>query len=184
VLGGFVTLFVAVAVFGGKVGQPLRSLTLPLNYTAAIRAAAAREGVEPALLAAVIYAETRFRPRTSTTGAVGPMQIEPTTAAFIARGAGFADPTAGRLADPTVNIDFGSWYLRYLIDRFRSLPAALAAYNAGARAVERWEARARRGGRPFGLADITFAQTRAYVAEVLAARETYADTYADQLGGR
>lgn len=177
VLGAYAALFAAVAVFGRHLNGPLRSLALPLGYQREIRASAAANGLEPALVAAVIYVETRFHPRTSTTGALGPMQVEPRTALQVARRAAIPDPPSQRLAEPTVNIAFGSRYLAYLLRRFGDLQAALAAYNAGEAPAERWLAAARRAGKPFGLAFIGYPQTRAYVAAVLAAREAYRQTY-------
>lgn len=183
VLSAFVALFVVVAVFGKRVGSPLRSLVLPLSYVQAIRTAAQSNGIEPALLAAVIYVETRFRPRASSAGAVGPMQVEPSTAAAIARRARLPDPSPAALAAPSLNIAFGARYLAYLLHRFGGdLEAALAAYNAGEGPVERWLVRARQAHSPFGLAWIGYPQTRVYVESILSARQAYRDTYADRLG--
>ncbi len=73
------------------VRRAIQHFELPLQYASIIREQAAAKHLDPALIAAVIYAETRFRPRTSPTGAEGLMQIEPATAKFLAhRSGGYA----------------------------------------------------------------------------------------------
>jgi soluble lytic murein transglycosylase len=156
---------------------------LPLQYAGIIRQQAAVQHLDPALIAAVIYAETKFDPSTSPAGAEGLMQLEPSTAVFLARrsdGIGFQ---VADLAHPAVNIAYGSYYLRYLLDEYHgNVVEALAAYNGGETNVDRWLAAARRRGRAFGLSEIPFPETRAYVARVLEAQQDYRQTYARQLG--
>lgn len=156
---------------------------LPLQYAGIIRQQAASEHLDPALIAAVIYAETKFDPSTSPAGAEGLMQLEPATAMFLARrsdGIGFQ---VADLAHPAVNIAYGSYYLRYLLDEYRgNVVEALAAYNGGETNVDRWLAQARQRGRTFGVSQIPFPETRAYVLRVLDARQDYRRTYPRQLG--
>lgn len=112
-----------------------------------IEQAAARYGLHPELVRAVIRAESAFDPAArSPKGAMGLMQLMPATA----RRYGVHDPL-----DPRANVDAGVRHLRTLVDRFRNLPLALAAYNAGEEAV------VRAGGIP------PWAETRAYIARVL-----------------
>ncbi len=156
---------------------------LPLKYSAIIRQQAAEKRLDPALIAAVIYAETRFRPRTSPTGAEGLMQIEPATARFLAhRSNGYAFSLTD-LATPSVNIAYGSYYLRYLLDTFKgSKVLALAAYNGGETNVLNWLAADRARHRSFTVSTIPLLETRAYVAEVLDKQRDYRRRYARQLG--
>jgi soluble lytic murein transglycosylase len=172
--------------------KAIQQLTLPLDYPSIIREQAAAKGLDPALIAAVIYAETRFDARTSPTGAEGLMQIEPATAEFLAHRSGGTAFRVSDLASPAVNIAYGSYYLRYLMDEF-SGPGqsadttkilALAAYNGGETNVQRWLADARARGQAFALDDIPFPQTRAYVEKVLQAQEQYRHNYARELGYR
>ncbi|WP_231968010.1 lytic transglycosylase domain-containing protein [Thermanaeromonas toyohensis] len=111
--------------------------------------AAAREtGLPVALLEAVAEAESGFNPRAvSPAGAAGLMQLMPSTA----RALGVTD-----VFDPWQNVLAGARYLRGLLDRFGSLELALAAYNAGPGAVEKW------GGVP------RYRETRSYVSKILA----------------
>ncbi len=157
--------------------KALREITLPLRHDDIIRQQAAEKDLDPALIAAVIYAESRFRDQESRAGALGLMQITPQTAAVIARLSGGTEFVTGDLSDPEINIRYGSYYLRYLLNRYRGNElAALAAYNAGTGNVDRW------GGADLGLDAIRFPETRAYVEEVLDKRQEYRDKYADDLG--
>jgi soluble lytic murein transglycosylase len=131
----------------------------------------------------VIYEESRFRDQTSHAGARGLMQVTPDTADFIARHSGGYRFKQSDLATPQINIAYGSYYLRYLIDHYEGNERlALAAYNAGLGNVDRWVAQAG-GPDAFDAAnDIPFPETRAYVENVMERRGEYRDNYADDLG--
>ena len=91
------------------------------------------------LIAAVIYAESRFRDQTSHAGARGLMQITPSTAKLIERLSGGQTFKFDDLSDPDINIRYGTFYLRYLLNKFGDNEvAALAAYNAGETNVVAW----------------------------------------------
>jgi len=165
--------------------KAVNELTLPLAYSDVIRAQAAQKHLDPALIAAVIDAETKFDPRPSSAGAEGPMQIMPQTAEFLAKRSGGYAFRVSDLNTPAVNIAYGSYYLRYLLDRYgQSKVLALAAYNAGESNVDRWEAQASARGGALAIARIPFPETRAYVAKVLNAERRYRQTYPTQLGYR
>lgn len=184
-----VTLFTLAGVGVGAVlmvplaQRVIEHFELPLQYTAIIREQAAEKHLDPALVAAVIYAETRFRPRTSVTGAEGLMQIEPATAKFLAHRSGGYAFNMSDLGTPAVNIAYGTYYLRFLMNHYNgSKLLALAAYNGGETNVDNWLAAARAAHRPFTTQDIPIAQTRAYVGEVLSKQRAYRQQYAHQLG--
>jgi soluble lytic murein transglycosylase len=163
--------------------KAIRDLTLPLAHQDIIRQQAADKHLDPALIAAVIYAETKFDARTSPTGALGLMQIEPQTAEFLARRSGATTFTVADLGTPQVNIAYGSYYLRYLIDRYSGdVMLALAAYNAGQTNVDQWAANARSSGGALTVDQIPFSETRAYVRKVLQAQHDYRRTYPSELG--
>ena len=173
----------AVVVAMPLARRAVSELGLPLRYSAVIRQQARAKRLDPALVAAVIYAETKFDARTSPTGAEGLMQIEPQTAQFLAQRSGATTFTTADLSTPEVNIAYGSYYLRYLLDVYHgSTMLALAAYNGGAGNVDRWVAEAHANGHSMGLSDIRFPETRAYVQRVLQARGAYRHTYPGQLG--
>jgi len=172
----------AFALGVGPFGDAVRKITLPLNHEDVIRQQAAAKDLDPALIAAVIYQESRFRPRESSAGAKGLMQILPDTARFIARESGGTEFEVPDLATPDINIRYGSWYLRYLEGRYQDDGLVAAAYNAGETNLDRWIRDA--GGRgSFDLVeDVPFKETRAYVAGVLEKRKEYRKHYAEELG--
>ena len=147
----------------------------PLRYETIVRAHARNYDLSPTLLAAVIYAESKFdADARSDAGAVGLMQLLPETARGIALrtgGNGFVDSD---LLDPEINVRYGSWYLRHLLDRYHDVRTALAAYHAGQGDVDEWLSQG--GG-------IRFPEARHFVDRVVAAHEVYADVYGDELTG-
>lgn len=163
--------------------RAINHFTLPLAYTSIIRQQAHAKHLDPALIAAVIYAETRFRPRTSPAGAEGLMQMEPQTAKFLAHRSGATTFTVADLGTPQVNIMYGTYYLRYLMDEYKgSKVLALAAYNGGETNVNNWLEQSRAAHQQFKIVDIPIAQTRAYVTEVLAKQRAYRSKYSKALG--
>jgi soluble lytic murein transglycosylase len=167
----------------GPLGDAVREITLPLRHDDIIRQQAEDKELDPALIAAVIYEESRFRDQTSHAGARGLMQITPDTADFIARHSGGIRFEQSDLATPQINIAYGSFFLRYLLDHYDGdEEAALAAYNAGIGNVDRWVAEA--GGTESFEADsdIPYPETRAYVSNVLDRRGEYREHYGDELG--
>ncbi len=176
--------FAAASIAGvGPLGETVRKVTLPLRHEDIIRQQAAAKNLDPALIAAVIFEESRFRDQTSHAGARGLMQITPETAAFIARDSGGTAFVQGDLATPQVNISYGTYYMRYLLRRYDgNVTLAVAAYNAGETNVNKWVARA--GGPDSFDAedDIPFKETREYVRDVKQRRAEYRDHYGDELG--
>jgi soluble lytic murein transglycosylase len=171
--------FVAMPMFESA----YEHLTLPLEHEDIIVQQAREKGLDPALIAAVIYAETKFDARTSSAGAEGLMQILPATAEFLARRSGATTFTVADLASPQVNITYGSYYLRYLLDSYGgNKMLALAAYNGGQTNVDDWIAQARAHGHALTVNEIPFPETRAYVEKVLSAQRRYRSTYPSELG--
>jgi soluble lytic murein transglycosylase len=158
-----------------------REITLPLRHEDVIRQQAQAKGLDPALIAGVIYTESHFRDQTSHAGARGLMQITPQTAQAIAQRTGGSAFTQADLATPQVNISYGAWYLRHLLDHYGGNEVlALAAYNAGMGNVDRWVAG--HGDGNLKPSDLPFPETRAYVAKVLETRAQYRQKYARELG--
>jgi soluble lytic murein transglycosylase len=175
---------VAALVAGfGPLDDAVIEITLPLQHDDIIRQQAEEKGLDPALVAGVIYEESKFRDQTSHAGARGLMQITPETAEFIARHSGGTRFVQEDLATPQINISYGTYYLRYLMQRYDgSETLAVAAYNAGHGNVDRWVANAG-GPEEFDAAeDIPFPETRAYVENVLERRDQYREHHADDLG--
>jgi soluble lytic murein transglycosylase len=158
--------------------KAILEITLPLRHDDVIRQQASEKGLDPALIAAVIYEESKFREdQKSTAGAIGLMQVQPRTALDIAKHSGATTFVVHDLRDPEINIRYGSFYLRELLDRYEGNEvAALAAYHAGPGNADRW------GGSDLAPDEIGFPETRKYVEDVLGRRSDYRDKYADDLG--
>ena len=173
----------AAAVIVPRLPDVVRELALPLAHEDIIRQQAGAKELDPSLVAAVIYAESKFRDATSHAGARGLMQITPETARYIANLSGGTAFEQGDLATPQVNISYGAYYLRYLLRRYdQNTVLALAAYNGGEGNVDRWLAEASTSQRAFGKEQIPFTETREYVVRVLAARVRYREKYSRELG--
>jgi soluble lytic murein transglycosylase len=163
--------------------KAVNEFTLPLSYADVIRQQAAEKHLDPALIAGVIYAETKFDPRTSAAGAEGLMQILPQTAEFLAHRSGATTFTTADLSTPQVNIAYGSYYLRFLLDHYGgSTTLALAAYNGGEANVDRWVAASQSEGHRLTISRMPFPETRAYVLKVLHAQRSYRRAYRTELG--
>jgi soluble lytic murein transglycosylase len=163
--------------------RALLEVTLPLRHEDIIRQQSTAKELDPSLVAAVIYAESRFRDQTSHAGARGLMQITPQTARYIAKLSGGTSFKQGDLATPQINIAYGAYYLRYLLDRYgENKVLALAAYNGGEGNVDRWLGEADTSKRRFAIDEIPFAETRHYVEGVLDVQKDYRDKYGNQLG--
>jgi soluble lytic murein transglycosylase len=185
-----VRFVVALAALAGVVLliglNPLKhaveEITLPLRHEDIIRQQSQKKGLDPALVAAIIYQESKFSDRTSVAGARGLMQITPDTARFIAKQSGGIRFTLQDLSTPQINIAYGTWYLRWLLDRYDGRRAlAIAAYNAGFGHVDEW---VRQAGGPdaFDPKTIPYPETRNYVQQVLERRKDYARRYSRELG--
>jgi soluble lytic murein transglycosylase len=166
----------ALGLFG-RFDDVIQELTLPLRHEDIIRQQSDEKDVDAALIAAVIYAESKFDDQTSSAGARGLMQITPQAAADIERHSGGTTFELGDLADPEINIRYGTFLLRELLERYDGdVAAALAAYNAGPANADRW------GGSELTVEGIPFPETRAYVEDVLEKRDAYREKYERELG--
>lgn len=175
VAAGLVVAVVLVRVFG--VDEVIKELTLPLRHEDVIRQQAREKDVDAALIAAVIYSESKFSDATSSAGARGLMQITPEAAKFIEKQSGGTTFKLSDLSNPELNIRYGTFLLRELLDRYEGdEAAALAAYNAGPGNADKW------GGADLSVEEIPFPETRAYVEEVLQKRDEYRHKYAKELG--
>jgi len=148
-------------------------LWYPLRYESIVRGHAGHYRLDPALLAAVIYQESKFDAHArSSSGAIGLMQLLPGTAEGIAVHTGGSAFRVSDLDDPEINVRYGSWYLRHLLNKYGDERTALAAYNAGQDNVDRWRAEGK---------GIAFGETRHYVKRVEHLKTLYRRGYRSQL---
>jgi soluble lytic murein transglycosylase len=179
-------LLLVLAVIAGLGGAALYVVTAqppwyerlryPLRYEQVVRGHSRNYRLNPALLAAVIYTESKFDANArSAAGAVGLMQLLPETAKGIAQRTGGARFVVSDLTNPELNVRYGAWYLRHLLDRYGDERTALAAYHAGQANVDRWRAHG---------VGIQFPQTRYYVDKVERLKKVYTRAYGRELGLR
>ncbi|MFO0682927.1 MAG: lytic transglycosylase domain-containing protein [Sandaracinus sp.] len=156
--------------------DPSRVSRHPRPYEEAVQASAARHGLDPNLLFAVMRVESVYNPRiVSYAGAIGLLQIMPRTGRLIAHSMGNDDFDVADLLDPATNIEMAAWYLSSLIARFEGrLPLAIAAYNGGPHNVRRWIAD-HGSAMPIDALceEIPFEQTHRYVRRVLSHYAAY-----------
>ena len=182
-VAGLALIVIAVVSLVKPADHAVQEIKLPLRHEDIIRQQAQDKQVDAALIAAVIYTESRFRDQTSQAGAKGLMQLMPAPADYIAQKSGGTRFERADLATPQINIAYGTWYLRYLLNKYEgNTILTLAAYNAGEGKVDEWRAVASARGEKFKVAShIPFRETRDYVHRVLTARAEYRRTYAAEL---
>ena len=164
-------VLVAAGLVYFRNGQPawFERIRYPLHYEQIVRGHARNYNLDPALLAAVIYQESKFQADAkSSSGAIGLMQLRPQTAEGIAIRTGGTHFQVSDLYNPEINVRYGSWYLRHLLDKYGDEKDALAAYNAGQHNVDEWRAEGK---------GIQFPETRAYVDRVEHLKGVYARAY-------
>lgn len=175
----WVTLVVAVVagafLYVNETSPPwYERLRYPLHYASMVRTHSRNYHLDPAFLAGVIYQESKFDASArSGSGAVGLMQLTPSTARGIAIRTGGSAFRVSDLTDPDINIRYGCWYLQHLFQKYGDERLVLAAYNAGQGNVDRWRARGE---------GIQFAETRAYVERVEDLKAIYRKAWGKELG--
>jgi peptidoglycan lytic transglycosylase len=169
-----VGVIATVAVLQGSKPGWWERLWYPLEYKQIVRGHARHYDLDPALLAAMIYQESKFKADAkSSSGAIGLMQLLPDTAEGIALHTGGSRFEVADLYDPEINVRYGAWYLRHLLQKYGDERTALAAYNAGQDNVDRWLA---------AREEIAFPETRHYVDRVEELKAIYRRAYGDELG--
>jgi soluble lytic murein transglycosylase len=182
-VGVAAVVLVGVLVVAPVFHHAVNEVVLPLRHEDIIRQQAHEKRLDPALVAGVIYTESRFRDQTSNAGAKGLMQLTPDTARFVEHLSGGSTFQVSDLSSPQVNIAYGTYYLRYLLDRYGDNESlALAAYNGGEGNVDRWVNAARQKGQALSIDAIPFGETRAYVRAVQSAARQYRRSYRSELG--
>jgi soluble lytic murein transglycosylase len=140
----------------------------PLAYWSTVKDVSARYGLDPFLLLSVMREESHFDPMAvSSAGAIGLMQLMPYTARRTARRLDLEIDGAKSIHEIENNITLGAYYLSGLLDRFRSVTPALAAYNAGERRVKRWLRQGQYEALDEFIEDIPFDETRNYVKRIV-----------------
>ena len=151
----------------------------PMTYAPEIRAAAAEFSLDPAYVASVVLAESSFDAEAvSSVGAIGLMQIMPATGEWIAGKLEDEPFDVQRLYQPEVNLRYGCWYLRFLLDRYdEDMYTASTAYHQGQGRVDQWleDPQYSQDGRT--LTAISSAVTDTYVNRIMESYANYQELY-------
>ncbi|MCK5706149.1 MAG: lytic transglycosylase domain-containing protein [Candidatus Aureabacteria bacterium] len=168
ILWGIVVFFILI-LFSAYVFHKIASnLFFPEEYRAIVKKYSAEYEIDPLLVSAVIYTESHYDPSVvSPKGAIGLMQILPSTAGGIRKKEKLHPVTKEELKDPELNIKTGCRYLHYLLNKYDSdISTALAAYNAGFANVTRWKNQSNELEFDKVLASQGFKETKDYVYNV------------------
>jgi soluble lytic murein transglycosylase len=173
-----VTAVLVATNFYKKTENNLEKSAYPLEYTDLVNKAAKDYNLQPALIYGVIHTESRFNPDAgSSVGAVGLMQIMPETFDWLQEKRGEAGKyTTEDLYTPSVNIDYGSYLLRYFLDYYGNEKCAVAAYNAGFE-VSNWLEDPNCSPDEMTLDVIPYPETSEYVVKVENAKQKYIELY-------
>lgn len=145
----------------------LRSFLFPVRYEKLINQNAIKYNIESCVIASVINVESSFNKKAkSSAGAIGLMQILPSTASYVSEIYNIEYKNQNDLLTPDVNIEIGSAYLRYLLDKFGNLETALASYNAGETVVRSWLKNEEYSSDQKTLKEIPFVETKIYIKKI------------------
>ncbi len=136
-----IILLAIIVVLGCGINNYIRyNILYPSTYYDKVSDCASKYNIDPYLIMAVIKAESNFKPEAvSNKGAIGLMQITPSTAAWAAEQMGLEGFNSSDLKTPEINIRIGVWYINYLLNYYHGdTKLALAAYNAGTGTVDKW----------------------------------------------
>lgn len=163
---------------GDDLPEAVWKVIYPLEYADLLQKRAQKEGLDPALVAAIIWQESTFDAGAlSGAGARGLMQVIPPTGRKLARSLGVTYRQRD-LQNPEVSLSFGTRYLREMLDEFGGrLERALAAYNAGPHRVVAWTASKPEMSAEEFIESIPFTETRGYVMSILNHIEHYRRIY-------
>lgn len=173
-----VTAVLTATHFYKKTENNLEKSAYPLEYTDLVNKAAKDYNLQPALIYGVIHTESRFDPDAgSSVGALGLMQIMPETFDWLQEKRGESGKyTTEDLYTPSVNIDYGSYLLRYFLDYYGNEKCAVAAYNAGFE-VSNWLEDPNCSPDGMTLDVIPYPETSEYVVKVENAKQKYIELY-------
>lgn len=179
---GIVAFILALILLAFMKSALLWQWLFPIYYPESLKKSAQSNQVDPLLVVAIIQTESGFTPDSaSRKGARGIMQIMEGTEQWIRSQQGMAEKLH-QMSATEANIELGSWYIRHLLDRYDgSLVQALAAYNAGPTAVDRWLHSGLWQGTYDTLFQIPYGETRHYITRVLYLLNRYHALYPDGL---
>ncbi len=176
----WIVLFILLIIFLNS--KYFLRIIYPIHFKEEIYTYAEMYQVDPLLVASLIKVESKFNERAkSKKGAIGLMQIMPTTGDWAAEQMGIIDFEPEMLYDPKVNIQVGTWYLSNLHNEFSgNLNLVIAAYNGGRGRVKQWLDYGVWDGREESISNIPYNETRNFVEKVLYNYRRYENIYDKQ----
>ena len=151
---------------------------LPVPFSNEIEVYSKMYGLDPYLVAAIIKTESGFdKDIVSSMGAVGLMQIMPSTGEWIARQLNIEGFSTEMLKNEDVNIEMGCWYLNYLRSQLKHTNEMLAAYNGGIGNVFKWLQDPKYSKDGEVIHTIPFKETVSYIEKVVLVYNEYIDLY-------
>ncbi len=177
----FLVTFYLFLIFIFFAARPhaVQRLVYPFYYREMILDEAEKHDQDPRLIAAIIWVESRFKDHAlSSKGAMGLMQIMPSTGSWAAEIVNLELQEMEELLEPRVNIALGTWYFNNLLQLFDgNVYAALAAYNGGQGHVSGWLKAGTWDGSLENVEAIPFPETRQFVMKVARTYEHYKELY-------
>lgn len=171
-----VVILFSTGVFD-KLKNKAETVIYPLKYEEEIRFASEEYGLAPEFISAVIYTESKFNESAqSSAGAKGLMQLLPTTFEWLQR-LRDTESEALDIMNPSVNIDYGCYYISYLTERYTDPYTAMAAYNAGHTRVDEWLKNTEYSEDGITLKNIPYEETSNYVKKIRNAETKYKELY-------
>ena len=170
-------ILITLAVSASMATPHIQRALYPLKYSTIIDKYSQKLELDPYLIAAIIYEESRFKKDSrSGAGALGLMQIMPETAKWISSKSKM-DINDGKLFEPKENIALGTWYFSWLLNKYQSETLALAAYNGGDKNIDKWLDEHEDISEEEFIKKIPFEETRNYVERVQISRSKYETLY-------
>lgn len=143
------------------------AMFFPIKYENLINVNAQKYNLEPYVIASVINVESSFKKDAkSNAGAVGLMQILPSTASYVSSIYNINYSNSSDLFSPEINIEVGCAYLRYLLNKFNNLETTIASYNAGETVVRSWLNNEEYSINKKSLINIPYTETKNYINKI------------------
>jgi Soluble lytic murein transglycosylase and related regulatory proteins (some contain LysM/invasin domains) len=177
---GFILVLLLLVLLWHK---PILRIYFVLDYPDKIITYSRANGMNPSTVSAIVFTESRFNTAAcSHKGALGLMQIMPSTGEWVARQLDWKSFSKNDLLIPEKNLAVGIWYLAYLKRNFNQNEyLALASYNAGSRHVSQWLKDGVWDGDRIKIEQIPFPETKKYIIRILVLRKIYSYLYPDLL---
>ena len=175
VLASLLISVILSIILGGR--ALIKKHFYPQKFIEQVEKSSVKYNLDKNLIYAVIKVESGFdKNAISSKGAMGLMQITPKTAEYIAKLKGDSEKNID-IFNENINIDYGAFYLRYLLDKFKCLESAICAYNAGEGKVKGWLKNKEFSDNGITLKIVPYLETNEYLKKILLTFSKYKKYY-------